>query len=333
MRGMTLEELVGQQLIVGIPGMELTPEWAAHLRRLRVGGVIPFARNWESPTQFRSLIRAVESCAGHGVLVMVDHEGGRWVRFSSDVTRFPAAAEMATRGEEAVHRQGATEAEDLRALGIHVNLAPCVDVLSEGSDPVIGPRSYGSDPEFVSRLATARITGLQEQGVSACAKHFPGLGAVPKDPHHHLPTVELDEGAMRRVHLPPFRAAIAAGVRTVMSSHVGYPMLDATGVPATWSRRLIHQLLREELRFDGVTLTDDMEMGALRELGTMGQAAVRAVAAGHDALLVCATQALQQEAFEALCAAYRQGALPEKALHQSIQRIAALRQAHGLASA
>jgi beta-N-acetylhexosaminidase len=161
--------------------------------------------------------------------------------------------------------------------------------------------------------------------VAACAKHFPGLGAVPKDPHKQLPTLPLEWDAMRAIHLAPFVEAIRAGVATIMSSHVCYPRLDPTGVPATFSSGLMRTLLREEMGFPGLILTDDLEMGALGELCTIGEAAVRAVEAGHELLLVCATPASQRAVFEALCAAYRSRRLAASELEHTVERITRLR--------
>lgn len=325
----TLEQLVGATLIVGLPGTRLTNEVTEHLRTIHAGGFIPFARNFESPEQFRALVRSFNDVCGRELLVMVDHEGGRVVRFSSGVTCFPDALTVGdTQSPDDVRRQGQIEAEELRALGVHVNLAPCVDVLVEGSDPVIGHRSYGHDAKRVAEFGVARIQGLQGNGVAACAKHFPGLGAVPKDPHKQLPTVTLDLESMRAVHLVPFVAAIHAGVASVMSSHVCYPKLDPTpAMPATFSKRLVHELLRSELGFQGLLLSDDLEMGALRELCPIGEAAVRAVEAGHDVLLICSDPALQRQVFEALCAAYGAGRLSVTQLERSVARLDGLRSA------
>jgi len=329
----TLEALVGQQLIVGIPGTTLGSDVAEHLRALHIGGFIPFERNWTSPAQFLTLVTKIHEAVGRPVLVMIDHEGGRIVRFRSGVTAFPAPLALsATRAPDEARAQGAIEARELAALGVHLNLAPCVDVLSEGCDPVIGDRSYGADPTRVAAFAVARIEGLQGGGIAACAKHFPGLGEVPRDPHRHLPTVSCDWARLRSTHLVPFQAAIHAGVATVMSSHVCYPRCDPSNRPATFSPRLIHDLLRQDLGFTGVLMTDDMEMGALRELCPIGEAAVRAVEAGHDMVLVCATLQAQRDVFDALCAAYRSGRLPLARAEEARSRIEALRKVYNVGS-
>jgi len=324
---MTLDQLIGARLAVGFPGTEATEELIEHLRAIHAQSLVVFARNFISPEQFRRLVQQLSEGIGAPLLVMVDHEGGRVVRFSNGVTPFPdAMTQGRTQGPDAIERQGAVEARELRGLGVGVNLAPCVDVFVDGSDPVIGDRSYGTDPDLVGRCGAARIRGLQSHGVMACAKHFPGLGAVQHDPHQTLPTIALDAAAMDATHLPPFRAAIASDVAMVMSSHVCYPTLgDPPGRPATFSPRLTRELLRDRLRFTGLLLTDDLEMGALRSLGTRGEAAVRATEAGHDLLLLCSDPAAQQEAFASLRTAYQDGWLPRDELEASVEKLARYR--------
>ncbi|OGX29137.1 MAG: hypothetical protein A3B78_02855 [Omnitrophica WOR_2 bacterium RIFCSPHIGHO2_02_FULL_67_20] len=321
---MDLDALIGARLAVGFPGREATPDLIEGLRRTHARSLVAFSRNFEAPDQFRRLVRRLRDSLGRPLWVMVDHEGGRTVRFSSGVTRFPDALTVGrTQPPEAVERQGTAEAEELKQLGVSVNLAPCVDVLVEGSDPVIGERSYGSDPDRVAQLSAARIRGLQSHGVAACAKHFPGLGAVPRDPHKTLPTITLDWQEIEEVHLPPFETAIRAGVAMVMSSHACYPGLgEPARLPATFSRRLIHDLLRTRMGFQGPILTDDLEMGALRTLGTMGEAAVRATEAGHDLLLICSDLRAAHEAHTALRHAYKEGRLDSGELESSVARIA-----------
>jgi beta-N-acetylhexosaminidase len=325
---MEIETLIGARLAVGIPGTEATDEIVESLRQTHAQSLVVFSRNFTSPEQFVRLLGRLEERLERRFLVMVDHEGGRIIRFSTGVTRFPDAMTAGNiQDPEAIERQGRVEAEALRRLGVHVNLAPCVDVVVEGSDPVIGNRSYGRDPARVAALAVARIRGLQGGGVAACAKHFPGLGAVQRDPHQTLPTIALDWAAMQRVHLPPFEAAIRVGVAMVMSSHVCYPALgDPPGLPATFSRGLIRGLLRARMGFSGLILSDDLEMGALRMFGTMGETCIRATEAGHDLLLICSDLAAAQAAVAALREAYEQHRLPLDELEQSVQRLSNIRQ-------
>ena len=325
---MDLDDLIGTKLAVGLPGLEATSDVIAALRQTRAQSLVVFSRNFASPEQFTRLLGRLEEAMGRRLVVMVDHEGGRVIRFSSGVTRFPdALTQGRTQRCEAIERQGAVEARELKRLGVSVNLAPCVDVLAEGSDPVIGDRSYGADPARVSTLAAARIRGLQLGGVAACAKHFPGLGSVPLDPHTRLPTIRLGWDKMRHAHLAPFGAAIEAGVALVMSSHVCYPALgDPQGLPATFSSRLIRGLLREAMGFPGPILTDDLEMGALRQFGSIADAAVKATEAGHDLLLICSDLSAARVAVAALRAAYQAGRLSRTELEASAERFARLRQ-------
>ena len=329
---MELDALIGARLAVGIPGFEATDEVIARLRRIHAQSLVVFSRNFTSPDQFIGLLRRLEDALDRRLMVMVDHEGGRVVRFPEGVTRFPDARTLGSSARpDDIERQGAVEAEDLRRLGVGVNLAPCVDVVVDGSDPIIGDRSYGSDPVRVAALAVARIRGLQSQGVAACAKHFPGLGAVPRDPHQTLPTITLDWAEMERIHLPPFSAAIKAGVEMVMSSHVCYPSSgDPQGLPATFSRGLIRAVLRDAMRFSGLILTDDLEMGALRTFGSIGEAAVRATEAGHDLLLICSDLAAAEEVAIALRQAYQSGRLKREELTDSATRLSHVRQKFSL---
>jgi len=324
---MHLDSLIGARLAVGLPGTEATDDVIEALRQTHAQSLVIFSRNFASVEQFTILLRHLEESLGRRLLVFVDHEGGRIIRFTEGVTLFPSALMVGQTQDPAfVERQGIVEAEELKRLGVHGNLAPCVDVVVEGSDPIIGDRSYGSDPGLVATLAVARIRGLQAHGVAACAKHFPGLGAVPRDPHKTLPTISLTWEAMEQGHLPPFRAVINAGVAMIMSSHVCYPSLgDPQGLPATFSPRLIRDLLRSRLQFSGLILTDDLEIGALRPCGSLGEAAVRATDAGHDLLLICSDLIAAKEALSALRTAYQCGRLDRGELEASIARLSRLR--------
>ncbi len=324
---MNLQTAVGAHLVVGFAGTALTPDSIKLLSQIQPQSLILFSRNVESPTHLCELLQQVKGALGYRVVVMVDHEGGRIIRFGQGVTRFADAFTAGQAGSESVEQQGAIEAAELQRLGVHLNLAPCVDVLVPGADLVIGDRSYGADPNRVATLAVARIRGLQANGVGACAKHFPGLGAVPKDPHRHLPTIELEWPEIEQVHLVPFRASIKARVATVMSSHVCYPGLgEPVHRPATFSSELIHGVLRSRLGFSGLILTDDVEMGALRHLGTLGEAAVQAVAAGHDLVLVCSDLEQARQAAEQLRIAYEHGRLRLTDLEATQARLSKFKQ-------
>jgi beta-N-acetylhexosaminidase len=324
---MTLEELVGQQLMFGLPGPKLRDEDARLFRETCAGGLILYRRNFDSPAQLTGLIAALEESLGRRLFIATDHEGGRVVMFREGITIFPDNLTAGAAGDPLfTRRQGQIEARELRRFGVDLNLAPVLDVLTEAWSPNIGIRAYGKEPDLVARLGTARIRGMQAGGLSACAKHFPGKGHSPVDAHLGLPTIPSTWEEMRQVHLVPFIAAVEAGVHAIMTSHPLYPNLDpAPRTPATFSARLVKELLRSEVGFTGVILSDDLEMGAIRELCGIGEATMNAARAGHDLLLVCHTEAAQRQARAALLDAYRTRVLPQSELEASVERIQALK--------
>ncbi len=322
----SFREIAGGQMMIGIPGTRVTPAVRKLVRAIRPGGVIFFRPNFGSVKAFLKLQRDLEKAAGRELLFAVDHEGGRVIHLAAGITVFPDNQTLGnTRREEFARAQGRIEARELRRLGIHLNLAPTLDVLGKNDSPNIGIRSYGRDPDLVSRLGAARIRGMQESGVSACAKHFPGQGQSPKDAHLDLPVLESSRKEMDRIHLQPFRAAVRAGVASFMSSHPVYPRLDKIRRPATFSRPVITDMLRGELGFKGAILSDDLEMGALNGICRIGESACRAVEAGHDMVLVCHDGKKQMEVFEALVRAYEKGRLDPWELEKSLVRIEDLR--------
>ncbi len=326
----TIEDLVGERLMIGLAGATLSETDVRLFRDTRAAGLILYRRNFESPAQLAALLDALEGALGRRLLVATDHEGGRIVMLGRGVTIFPDNLALGTAGEEAfAFRQGQIEARELRRLGVDLNLGPCLDVLTDRYSPNIGIRSYGKDPRLVARYGVARIRGMARGGLSACAKHFPGKGHSPLDAHLKLPTIDSTPEEMRATHLPPFVAAIAAGVEAVMTSHPVYPNLDPSGGPATFSRKLVGDWLRGELGFGGVIVSDDLEMGAVSETCPIGEAAVRAAAAGHDLLLVCHTEPAQRAAAAALADAHRAGRLALAEGEAAAARVSRLRLARG----
>ena len=321
-----LADIVGERLMIGLPGVDLRPQDVALFRDTRAAGLILYRRNFESPPQLQALVGGLEDALGRRLLVATDHEGGRIVMLGRGTTIFPDNLAVGTAGEEAfAARQGLLEGRELRRLGVDLNLGPVLDVLTDAYSPNIGIRSYGKDPDLVARYGVARILGMQRAGVSACPKHFPGKGHSPLDAHLRLPRIGSSWEEMEAGHLPPFRAAIAAGVECVMTSHPVYPALDPSGVPATFSRVIVEDFLRQRLGFGGVIASDDLEMGAITESCPIGEATVRAAAAGHDLLLVCHTEGAQRHAASALVEAYRGGTLPRADLERSAERVRRLR--------
>ena len=317
-----LSDLVGERLMIGLPGPSLQDEDLDLFRATRASGLILYRRNFESPEQLRTLLTSLEDALGRRLLVATDHEGGRIVMLGGGTTIFPDNLAVGTAGEETfAAKQGLFEARELRRLGVDLNLGPVLDVLTEAYSPNIGIRSYGKDPALVGRYGVARIRGMHRGGLASCPKHFPGKGHSPLDAHLRLPRIDSSWAEMDAVHLLPFREAIAADVPCVMTSHPVYPKLDPAEVPATFSRVIVEDCLRRRLGFRGVIVSDDLEMGAVAESCPIGEAAVRAAGAGHDLLLVCHTEAAQRRAADALVAAYRSGGLPLAELEAAAERV------------
>ncbi len=323
---MQLEELIGTRLVFGIPGTRITPEIVRHFQDTHAGGLILYRINFESPEQTRRLISDLENALGRRLLVGCDHEGGRVIMFQDGVTVFPSNQAIGITGDPQWARvQGTQEARELRRLGIDVNFAPVLDVLTEAYSPNIGIRSYGQDPDMVAKMGAARISAMQVEGLSACAKHFPGLGPATLDPHLHLPTIHATWDDLEKTHAIPFARAMRTAVHAIMTSHPLYPQLDPKPrTPATFSRKIVYDYLRKGQGYKGVIFSDDLEMGAIRELCDIGEAAVRTVEAGHDMVLSCHDARAQKELTHALRAAYQSHRLSKKELEESSQRIQSL---------
>lgn len=315
-----IKELVGYKLVFGIAGPDATPETIALFKETGARGLILYRRNYRSPRQIRKLISDLESALGYRLLVCIDHESGRVIFLGGGVTVFPDCYTFGLLGDvDAVRRQGEIEGRELRALGIDVNFAPVLDTIAEHYNPGILSRSYSKDPAKVALFGKARIEGLQAGGISATAKHFPGKGHTTVDAHLKLPVIDSTLEEMEAFHLKPFMAAIEAGCDCIMSSHPLYRNIDNT--PATFSRKIMHDLLRVKYGYKGVIVSDDLEMGALTESGGAAEAIVRAENAGHDLLLVCHATGAQQKAYHALVKAYEDGVCDVGELEASVERI------------
>ncbi len=274
--------------MVGIPGPRVDAVARELVRDLKVGGVILFARNIESPEQVweltRDLQREALAATGRPLLLAVDQEGGRVQRLKAPFTLIPAARDLgATSTPAEVERLARQVARELALVGLNVNLAPVLDVARSPACPQ-WDRSYGSDPETAARYAVAAIRGYMSGGIIPVAKHFPGLGDTLVDSHEILPLAQSGD-PHREVDLLPFRQAVAAGVPMVMTAHLAVPEWDAR--PATLSPVALQDWLRRRLGFDGVIITDDLEMGAIATKLPAPQGAKEALAAGADLLLIC----------------------------------------------
>ena len=321
-----LARLADAVLIPPFPGRR-APRWVLAALEQGLAGVTIFGPNIAGPEQLAALTAQLRA-AGSQPLLAIDEEGGDVTRIGHLTgSRYPGNAALGAvddvRLTAAVHQ---ALGSDLAALGISVDLAPSVDVNSAADNPVIGIRSFGSDPDLVARHAAAAVGGLQAAGVAACAKHFPGHGSTRADTHHGIVTIEASLDELRRRDLPPFAAAIAAGVRGVMPGHLRVPELTG-GEPATLSAAALTGLLRSELGFTGVIISDALEMRAVRGVYGIPEAAVRAVAAGTD--LLCLGRDTGEDSYlavrRALSEAVTAGRLPAGRLEEARQHVAQLR--------
>jgi beta-N-acetylhexosaminidase len=293
------KRLAGQRLVIGLAGPVVDEELREIVALVRPAGFVLFARNVVDPAQVRDLNRELAALLPRDApaVLAIDQEGGRVQRVRA--TRWPAMRVVGRGGAEAIGDVGRRMARELRAMGFNLNFAPVADVDSNPDNPIIGDRSFGRRPARVAQAVAAFTTAHQAAGVSACAKHFPGHGDTSVDSHLALPTVDRTERSLRETELPPFRAAIEAGVGSVMSAHVVFPAWDADR-PATLSSKVIPRLLRGELGYDGLLFSDDMEMGAVRDRWPVDEQVAGATDAGVDLLLACEAPALQIALFEAL---------------------------------
>ncbi len=318
---------IGQLFMVGFDGTTVSSDLAAFMREYKPGGVILFARNLESAEQIVALTNELQRCSPHvPLLISIDQEGGRVSRLPKEFTIFPPCEVLGRcHSSELAYAAAATTAKELKAVGINMNMSPVLDVNSNPLNPVIGDRAFGTDPHMVSELGLATVGGLQDNGVIACGKHFPGHGDTNVDSHKELPTVTADRVRLEHIEFPPFRHVVANGVATLMTAHVVYQALDEIR-PATLSLTIIGRFLREELYYGGVVLTDDLEMHAIIDHYGIGDASVQAIQAGCDMPLICKDRNRIVAAFDAVEKAATSGDLSEGRLAQSFARIRRLKE-------
>jgi beta-N-acetylhexosaminidase len=329
---LTLEQAAGQRFLLSFSGKHQPPEaLAAALKRQHVGGVVLFrAKNMGTLEELRGLTAALQKIAADTgqppLLIGADQEGGQLMAIG-DATPFPGNLALgATRSEKLAQRVGRALGREVSALGINVDFAPVCDVNNNPANPVVGTRSFGEDPVLVGRLAAAMVKGLQSAGVAATAKHFPGHGDTASDSHHAAPVLPHDLKRVRKLELPPFQAAIAAGARLVMTAHIVFPALNGgTDTPATLSPQILKGLLRRKLGFEGVVVTDAMDMNAMEQgPGYIGDA-MAALNAGADLLLFNHDLAKLEPAWATVVQAARRGLLAGEEMQAAATRVLALK--------
>jgi beta-N-acetylhexosaminidase len=333
---MTLEQQIGQLLWFGWqdgrpePTTELSMHARALLEDFQVGGVILMGRNVREPRQVAGLTTALQAGASTPLFVGIDQEGGEVVRLPLPGLTFPGNMALGALDDPVAANEVAMAlAEQLGAMGINVNFAPVLDVNNNPANPVIGVRSFGEDPGLVTRLGIATLRGFEQAGIIACAKHFPGHGDTTVDSHLDLPVQPAPRSRLQAVELAPFRAAVAVGAPALMTAHIRFTALDAQW-PATLSRAVLTDLLRREMGYTGVIVTDCLEMHGIAHHFGIEEASLAAVMAGADCLLACHTLETQRRIHRALLEAASKGHLPSSRIEASVERILRLKEQYAL---
>lgn len=329
---MTIEQKVGQMLVFGWAGADDGDATVvnSHAREIveefEVGGVVLLGRNVaEDLAVTAQTFNELQAMSREPLFIIGDQEGGMVARFVEGVTVFPSNMALGATGDpELAYEAASAVAAELAALGVNYNFAPTVDVNNNPDNPIIGTRSYGESAEQCARFAAKAVAGCQDNGVIATAKHFPGHGDTAVDSHLALPSVAYGRDRLDAVELRPFRAVIEVGIGSIMTTHIVFKAIDPD-LPATLSHEFITSLLRGELGYDGVVVTDCMEMKAIASNYGTPEACVMCIQAGVDLVLVCHTRSTQRESREAVLEAVKDGRIPESRLDESLQRIDALK--------
>ncbi|WP_127592196.1 beta-N-acetylhexosaminidase [Paenibacillus lautus] len=329
---LSLEQKVGQMFICGFNALTPNEHAKILIEQYQVGGICYFRRNVKTLPQLAELSESLQQLASDSrkfpLLISIDQEGGMVARIDHEgISRIPGNMALGAAGSaEDSYRAAQIGARELRSLGVNMNFAPCLDVNNNPRNPVIGVRSFGEDPQAVAALGTAAIKGYQEEGVSATAKHFPGHGDTSVDSHLGRASVPHDLERLRSVELYPFAQAIQGGVDAIMTAHVSFPAIEPSDLPATLSHAVLTGLLREEMGFEGLIVTDCLEMHAISKEYGIPEGAIRAIEAGADCVLVSHNLSEQTAAITAVIEAVRSGRLSEDLIDTAVERILTLKQ-------
>lgn len=332
--GMTLEEKVGQLVIAGLEGYSPDENTGQLIDKYNVGGFILFKKNIQSSHQLSALLNSLKEANGKKggipLFLSVDEEGGRVSRLPQEFIKFPSNKIIGNKKDKDIcYRIGGVLGEELKAFGFNMDFAPVLDINSNPQNPVIGDRSFGKTPELVSGLGLETMKGIQSENVISVVKHFPGHGDTSVDSHVGLPKVNHTMDRLQSFELLPFKNAIDNGADAVMVAHILLPRLDA-GSPASFSKAIITDLLRNTMKFQGVVITDDFTMGAVTENFDMGESAVKSIQAGGDIVLVCHGYENQERVLTALLEAARTGKISGGRLDESVYRILKLKEKYAL---
>ncbi len=322
----SIPEMTGQMIMAGFEGTALTPETEDLIRNRHVGGVILFSRNYENPEQLHTLIRDLQAVAaststGLPLFISVDQEGGRVARLTAPFTKYPPLCCVGqAHSESLAYRFGQSLAAELVDVGINMDYAPVLDVHTNPGNPIIGDRAIASDPDTVARLANSFIKGFKDKGMIPVGKHFPGHGDTQLDSHLDLPYVQRDAATLEAVELVPFRETIAQGLEVIMTAHVIYTAWDAKN-PATFSKTILQDILRQKLGFQGVILSDDLEMKAVENYFPFEELPRMGIEAGLDMFLICNNMDKVRTLHDRLIQEVDNGILSVEPIQHSVERI------------
>lgn len=332
---MTLDEKIGQMMFAGVSGTTLQQETTSLIQDYKVGGLILYGNNLETPQQTVTLMNALMAANVNNQLPLflgTDQEGGKVVRLPGSLKNFPTNKRIGDINQSPLSfAVGQLLGEQLTAFGFNLDFAPVLDVNSNPNNPIIGDRSFSNDPDIVSKLGIETMKGLESKQVIPVIKHFPGHGDTAVDSHLELPKVTKSLDDLNQLELVPFKAAIENGADVVMVAHILLPKIDSQ-YPSSMSKEIITGMLRDQLGFDGVVMTDDMTMKAITNHFDIGQAAVDSVKAGSDVILIAHEYANVTAAIQAVKAAVNKGEITEDRINDSVRRIIELKQKYQLAN-
>ncbi|MCX6112629.1 MAG: beta-N-acetylhexosaminidase [Proteobacteria bacterium] len=323
---LTLEQKIGQMLLYGFKGQTAEEDAAPLIKKYNLGGVILFTRNINSENQTVKLDEDIQHYAINHlkipVFISIDQEGGKVLRIQNFGTVLPGNMNLgATRSPTLSFLAGKLTSVDLEMLGINMNLAPVLDVNTSAKNEVIGVRSFGSDPDMVAVLGSSYIRGIQSRKVSATAKHFPGHGNTSGDSHFEIMSINRTLDELKRYDLKPFYEAIKNGVDAIMTAHISVPSIDPSGLPATLSNKIITGLLRNEMGYNGLIITDDMEMRPVTKDWPIGKSATQAILAGCDMVIVVWTDSAKEEVYNSILSAVKNNLITQSRIDESVRRI------------
>lgn len=330
---MTLREKIGQMIVVGFDGETVNEEVRNMIEQYHVSGVVLFGRNISSAQQTTDLLNELKRTNMKNsvpLILSLDEEGGRVSRVPKDIVKLPASLTIAKKNDvELAHTVGVLLAKEVKQMGFNLDYTPVLDINSNPNNPVIGDRSFGADKEIVTKMGISTMKGLQSQGVIPVVKHFPGHGDTAVDSHLGLPVIEYGMDRLNDFELVPFEESIEQGADMVMVAHILFPEIDKE-YPSSMSEKVIKGILREQLKFDGVVITDDMEMGAIADNYGIEKAALQSVKAGNDLLLICHDYNKQIAAFTAIEKAVENNTIDINQINDSVYRILKLKHKYNL---